>query len=61
MEFERQLEEARARFVEVNGGYKTFMDILRKKYDAPAGEYELKDWAIGFAPTNGSANELSND
>lgn len=61
MEFEQQLAIARAQFEAANAGYQMFMGILRKRYDAPAETYQLRDWAEGFISVEGNDVNLSND
>lgn len=46
--FEQRLSEAHSAFAAMNQAYLTHLEILRQKYDAPAGLWALKDWATGF-------------
>lgn len=53
MIFEQRLVEAHKAFEAANAVYLAYMDILRQRYNAPEGQYALKDWAVGFEATNG--------
>lgn len=58
MIFERKLAAAHEAFVAANTAYKIYMDVLRERYNAPADEWELTDWAEGFVRgNNGKQND----
>lgn len=50
MAFEEELKAALETMKEANAAYQRFVAILRRKYDAPAEAWTLKDWAEGFVP-----------
>jgi hypothetical protein len=48
MAFEQELAAALEAIKCANDAYQRYVAILRRKYDAPEGEWTLTDWAIGF-------------
>lgn len=48
MMLERRLAEAYEAFAAANQAYLVYFDILRERYNAPAGAWALRDWAEGF-------------
>lgn len=57
MIFERKLAAAHEAFIAANNAYLAYMEVLRERYSAPEGEYQLLDWADGFVPVGGDNGE----
>jgi hypothetical protein len=54
--FEEQMAAAVEALKGANAAYQMYIAILRKKYDAPADAWTLKDWAEGFIETEGASD-----
>lgn len=52
MAIEAELAAIRERANAATNAYEIYVAILRQRYDAPIGEYELRDWAKGFEPVS---------
>lgn len=57
MILERKLAAAHEAFMAANTAYLTYLDVLRARYSAPAGEWALTDWAEGFVPVGGDSGK----
>ena len=52
LEFKAIFEEVEGRYMAAKIAYETYIEILQKRYNAPRGEFELNDWAVGFEPVS---------